>query len=316
MNPTDDEHTPSLAFVRALESEVRREFRATAPADPRGAQSLLRGRSARQQRVAATLLLAVGLLIGAGGQIAYAQVQVSAQRTALEREKQLQRDLLGVQLNIAQQARALAEQSYRAGSTTRQAVDEAELEVKRRELEIQRLNVDIEEARLTAAAPRNELWAPVISGRDFVLERLRLDAAGAQEAVRVADSQLELARTAFRTGSQTANELATAEAEHARTTGAFERVALQLALRERAIRDRLSMEAVSRTLQLDEARIDYRTVQQLLTLAESRLALVQRNAAVGNATALDVKRAELAVLERRDEAGRLARQLRALERPE
>jgi len=124
---------------------------------------------------------------------------------------------------------------------------------------------------------------------------------------------VEAVRIAFRLGSQTANELSTVEEAFARNEGALERVARKLRLRERAISERMPMEQLAQQLQLGDAQTDLRTVQKLLTLAEARSEVVTRNAATGSATLLDVKRAELDVLERRVEQERLARQLQVMQ---
>lgn len=313
MNTPNDSHVPSPAFVDALELHIRRELHAGATHATVEPRRFAPSAWARSHRLAAGAFLAAGLLLGAGGQLAYAQVQQSAQRTALEVQKDVERKLMAMRLERAKQSLAVAQQAYATGSTKRQSVLDAEWQLQRALFEEQRITVDMEELRRTAMPPRNELWAPTVGDRDFVMERLRIEAASAQEQLRTAESQVEAVRTAFRLGSQTANELSTVEEAFARNEGALERVARKLRLRERAISERMPMEQLAQQLQLGDAQTDLRTVQKLLTLAEARLEVVTRNAATGGATLLDVKRAEVDVLERRVEQERLARQLQVMQ---
>ena len=65
-----------------------------------------------------------------------------------------------------------------------------------------------------------------------------------------------------------------------------------------------------------ELTADVMRVQQLLERAKARVASAQERAAVGAAVALDVKRAELEVLERSIELERLLVRLRRAAPPE
>ncbi len=317
MTDREDPHVPSPEFVAALERELLEEIRATPPIAVERTHTLGHERRpwGRRERLAAAALVALGLTVGAGGQIAYAQAQGAQQRTALEREKGTEREILAMRLQVAREERDRVVASMQAGAATRQAVAEAELEVRRREFAIARLELDLAEIRATSAAPRTELWAPKVGERDFVQERLRVEAAERQEELRMVEMQAQQALTSSAAGA-TMHQRAELEARRAQVESEFQRTALELRLRERFLAERLSAEEVAKQSADDRLRIDLIRVRRMLEAAAERLKLAQQRFAVGAGVQLDVKRAELEVLERRAELERLEREAAVRQRAE
>lgn len=309
MTTTSDLHHPDPTFVAALEAEVLRAWRA--PASPQRSIRAARWR----RRLAAGALLAVGLVLGFGTRHASAQAEASRERGERERAVQVGREAALLRVLLARQALEAAQVALRTGQGTRESVLAAELEARAAELEVARLDSELAEVRATSGAPRDELWAPLVNGRDFVDERLRLRAVIAEQRQSLAQAALAEAERRAAVGAGTVGQMAEAQRAVAESQAEFESLAQRLALRARAVRERLAVEAVAREQAVIDASTSLRRAQTLLGLAQQRLRLAQERFGVGAGTALDVKRAELEVLERQEEAARAQERIRSMRRP-
>jgi hypothetical protein len=193
---------------------------------------------------------------------------------------------------------------------------EALMAARAAEAEVVRLDLDLAEIRATSKMPRDELWAPLVGQRDFVKERLRVVAASAQQRLAEAEKLSEEVSRRLAVGEmievalleQSRNELLSAEQE-------FNRVAVRLRLREQFIEERLAPEEVTRRIEDLEVQLEAKRLSEMLKLAEARLARTREREKEGTATALDLKRAELAVLERQAEIQLLQLRMKALRKP-
>ncbi|MGQ0648956.1 MAG: hypothetical protein ACT4P7_15465, partial [Gemmatimonadaceae bacterium] len=163
--------------------------------------------------------------------------------------------------------------------------------------------------------PRNELWAPLVGGRDFVRERLGAAALAAQQRLTLSEARVVEAERAFRAGTVSQHALSDAQSAEAQARQEFQVVAQKLMLRDTFLKEGLSPEEVTRRVQRFELLADAQRVQRQLELAMARVTLVRQRSASGAADELDLKRAEVEVLERRVELDRLRRQLREAEKP-
>lgn len=314
-HPTDP-HAPAPEFVAALEREIRAELDRASDENQVEARMAPRRALTRRERIAAAVLIAFGLTLGAGGQLALAQAQGAQQRSELERERAVERELLGFHLQVAREARDRAVAAQRSGAGTQLSVIEAELEVRRREIAIARADLELAEIRLTSVAPRDELWAPKVGERDFVKERLTLTAAMQQQRMAELEAQAASARTRAAVGAELWNSANELEVARLQAESELQRTALLLRLRERALAERLPADRVTRLQQEDQIKIEVLRMTRMAELAEQALKLVQQRHGAGAATLLEVKRAELTLLERQSELERLRREAAIRLRPE
>ncbi len=302
----DERHEPSAAFVSSLEREIVRTYREQS-------RSPVVGVSRWGSRLRAASLLMTGLVLGAGAPLASAQVQASQLRTQLERAAEVDRQLAAARLALAQASHETTRQAYDAGALSKQSLLESAAEIRMAEMRIARLNLDIAEIRASAAAPRDELWAPLVRDRDFVKERLQLSAAAAQERLTQSESALADVERSASIGASTARSLSESSAVVANATREFQVLAQKLLLRERFVKEGLQPEALARLVQRAELIAEVTRVRRLIALTTSRLALVKDRFAVGMSTAIDVKRAEVELLELQAEQARLGLQLQQLQ---
>ena len=306
-------HVPTPQFRASLENEIihalRREARMES--DP---PSIARPqtRTRRRDRIKLVAVLTIGLILGVGTQFASAQDQDARQRTLLESTLQVDRDVAMLRLQVAQESHERAQREFAAGVISREALLDAAADLRTAQVAVMRADLNLEEARLASAAPRDELWAPRLGERDFVTERLRLEAAAAQERMKSAEAMAAESERRSRAGLTMPSDLDEAGVEAAEAKREFQLVAQRLMLREAFLTEELTPEEVTRRERRAELMSDVELVQRRLQLATTRLERAREKAAVGAATELAVKRAEVDVLEGTLQLKRLELELNAM----
>jgi hypothetical protein len=169
-----DMNKPESQFVERLEWQLTSAFRRASRLTP-----MVR-KVAIPRRLAAAALLVCVLLTGVAVSKAADYVKDSWRRkievARAERDVILKRAHLESILRMEKQAGeriaagVIEEEEYRALKT---AAEGAEYDLKRSRL-------DLEEVKKSGVAPRNELYAPKVGGRDYVSERLELELKAAE----------------------------------------------------------------------------------------------------------------------------------------
>jgi hypothetical protein len=310
MNTPTPQHSPTPGFRASLEAELLRALREERSGPPHTMHRR------RRDRLRVAIALAAGLLLGVGTQYASAQVQESRQKSELERAKESERQVAVLRLMLARATADEQKASYELAATAQRAQLEAMVAARAAEADVARIDLELAEIRATAKMPRDELWAPLVGDRDFVKDRLRVAAAAAQQ--RLADAERRSAEIERRMQAEGMIEVYLLEESRnglARSREEFNRLAMQLRLREEFLREGLSAEEVMRRMENLEIQTQAMRVQEMLKVAEARLSRVREQHAAGTATALDLKRAELEVLERQVEMQRLTVRMKAIEKP-
>ena len=303
-----DPHAPRPAFVEALERDVlatlRRERTIVSPPS----------RRVRDYMKMAAILV-VGLVFGAGTQLASAQVQEARQRSELERSASVDREVAAQRLLLARLEHDRARREFEAGAMSRQSLLAVAAAQRAAEMGVARIDLNLQEIRLSATPPRDELFAPLVNGRDFVRERLTLQTALAQQQLESAEAMVaELDRmvavgaAVFASGK----ELRLVATQARRD---FQVRAQQLQLRDAFLKERLEPDVVTRRSQRLELEAELRVLQQEVPLIESRLEVARQRHAMGIGVLVDVKRAELELMEAKLKLLRAAVELKALRTP-
>jgi|CXWL01.1.fsa_nt_gi hypothetical protein len=293
MSTPEELHTPTPAFVAGLEDAVLRAHR---EADTTVISIAPRHRWHDWGRIAA--VLALGAALGVGAQIASAQVRDSKTRSEIERSLLAERDLAAFRLDIAKQEHKRVSDGFAAGTVPKQALRDAEAEKRALEVAVQRIELDLAEVGASNTAPRNELWAPSFGGRDFVRERLQLEASLAQERNYAAEGNLMEVERRQRLGVESTGVLLDAQQRVTDTQRDLGFVAIEMLLRDKQKAERMTPESITRERQRLQLDLELRRATQLHSMAKSRLATAEKGHKVGVVTELDLKRAQLDVLER------------------
>lgn len=298
-------HEPSPEFRAHLqwqiETALRRESRLAAPA----------GGGMRRLRTAIVVLVA--LAIGGAGGVASGRVQDARQRNSLVESVHAEMELTQTRLELAQAEYRDVKQRYEVGLAGRESIRAAEHQVRAMEAALARLQLDLQEIKATAAPPRNDLDAPVVGQRDFVRDRLHLELETAERAMVVAEQAVAQLRERAAIGTASRAALAEAEADVVRMRQEMTLVRSKLDLRKRYLQQEIAQEQVAATLRRTELTLALQRGQQEIALGRERVAQLRRQASVGLAAELEVKRAEVDLLERELALQRIRRELAALD---
>jgi hypothetical protein len=160
---------PDSQFVDRLEWQLASEFRRRDRLKPAP------GRIAVPRSVVALSLAAGVLLLGVAATKAADLIKDSWRKrievARLETEVKIKKAFMEFkQLRAGQ-----AEEKYKLGLIEEDGVHGNRLAVGRAEFDLEKSLLDLEEAKISGEAPRDEIYAPLVGGRDFVSERLEID---------------------------------------------------------------------------------------------------------------------------------------------
>jgi outer membrane protein TolC len=174
---------------------------------------------------------------------------------------------------------------------------------------LSKLQLDIEEIRATSASPRNELDASLVGQRDFVRERLALELENAQRALVAAERAVDGARVRVEVGTGKRAALLQAEAQLAQARSDMQRLRAMLDMRQRALRGEIKGDDLARQVRRIKLTLELERAQRELKLTRERVDELRRSFAVGMTGQLDLKRAEVELLEHEVELKRLRDEL-------
>ena len=187
-------HEPRDEFVRTLEARVRAEFqrRAVSPLPRWFPQSRI------WLTFATVVLVLVSMTAGGAAVAVRYQAQTAESRDMLVRVYRQRIDLAMQRLILAQKTLESLQDRVNVGAATKTDLQEGRQSVSEAEIEVRSIQLQLEEARDTGREPADQLSAPVVAGRDFVLARLQLDvdakrAAYDTHTMRFAEAQSRVA---------------------------------------------------------------------------------------------------------------------------
>jgi hypothetical protein len=304
MTESVDPHAPSPEFRAHLqwqiETALRRESRLAAP---------VRG-GVRRLRTA--IAVAVALVVGGAAGVASGHVQDARQRSSLIDSVQAEMELTQTRLALAQAEYRDAKERYEIGQAGRDSVRAAEQQVRAMEAAVERLRLDLQEIQATASAPRNDLDAPLVEARDFVRDRLMLELRTAERRLAAAEEVVADMKSRMEIGTVPRASVSEAQADVARVRGELALLKSKLDLRQQYLGGQLAREQLAATLRRTELMLTLQRVREAIELARERFNELRRQASVGVAAELEVKRAEVDLLEREVELQRIQRELAAL----
>jgi outer membrane protein TolC len=176
-----DKHEPRSEFVGMLGEQIGREIRR-------------RNRAAETPRrfklgFAHAGLMLVSMGIGAAVAGAAYQAQDNQRRDLLTSGFERQAELARQRLALANEQLKQAEQLVSVGSASPERLLESRLKIAEAETKLKVIELLLQESRITAREPLQDVSGPLVSGRDLIGERLRLEMSVPQVAL-----ELERAR--------------------------------------------------------------------------------------------------------------------------
>jgi outer membrane protein TolC len=304
MNAQVESHEPSPEFQAHLEWQIetslRRENRFAEPVTGRARQWV------------AVVIVVAALATGGIAGIAAGQVQDARQRDQLMDTARSEEAVARLRLDLAQANYEQSRRQFEVGVVGRDTVREAEQQLQAMRAEVSRIQLDMEEIRATSAAPRNDLDAPLVGQRDFVKDRLALELQAAQQSLAAAEQSLEQAAQRVNVGVVPRTAELQAQAEVAKARARLQHLMATLDLRQRYLKGDIKADALAVAARQTELKVQLARAQLQINLLRSTIEELHSHFAVGQASELDLKRAEVGLLERQLEMKRIQQELDAL----
>lgn len=293
-----DRHEPDSQFVENLEwqisSELRRQMR-NAPAPNHALRRFAR---------AATMVI-VSIAFGAVAMAASQQIEESWRKELLASSLEVRLELARQRVEMARQEFERIERQYEVGTVDDETLAMAGLQLADIEAHARTLELELEEVQITGREPAGvtgresvgELSSPLVDGRDFVSERIRVQMDVVARQLDIAVNALERARQRVEIGVQQQRDLWAVEMMVAQHEAQLELFETRLEIRRAFLEGELS--AVETELRLLEAEAEERgaSMQQQLALAVREKEYFERMAAVGTISPFELTRAEMRVAE-------------------
>jgi outer membrane protein TolC len=297
--------------------EITPEFRArldwqVATALRRESRFVLPVTGGRWRRLRVAVVLLCTLAVGGLGGVASAQVQDARERVRLLAAARSELALAEMRLELARVEFLDAEQRRRTGLIETSEFMAASAAVRALEASLRAAELGIDEIRITGLPPNDALTAPLVDGRDFVQERLRSQVDAAEAEVRRANHVMSTVEQRVKLGLADSLESLQAGVEAVRADGALEALRTHLQLRAEYLSGEIRTEDLPLAVRRAELRLELRTAALAFTLARHRFHQMENRLALGQATARDVLRAELQMLEREADLEVLRRELALL----
>ena len=167
----------------------------------------------RVARTAALVMMSVTL--GAAGTLGAERLQSSSRRELLLARSEIRLEMTVAQLDLATREAARATQLFEAGVVPTEVPGEARLAVEDARVEHALRMLDRDEIIATDEEPRDDLGAPTVAGRDFVLERLTLTLENERRRTGGVADMLETTRERHALGLINSREVEFAELAYA-----------------------------------------------------------------------------------------------------
>jgi hypothetical protein len=301
MNPPNGSHEVRPEFRAHLEwqieSALRRETRFAVPA----------GRGMPRLRTA--ILVIASLAVGGIAVAASGELQDARQRDQFMETAKSEEALVRLRVDLARADYQDARSRFDVGTADRGTVQAAEQQLRAMEAALARVKLDIEEIQATSEAPRNDLQAPLVGQRDFVRDRLALEVDTAQRSLVAAERAVVDARERVEVGTAPKAVQLSAEAELAQARARLQQLQATLELRQRFLSGGIKVEELAQALRRTELTLQRERLQRQVEIARRRVSELRGMVDTGLAPQLDLRRAEVDLLEREVELQQIKREL-------
>jgi len=299
-------HEPTPEFDRFLEwqvtSALRRHDRFAEPASS----------GYRRYRSAAAAAI-VALLVGAVAGASPGRIQDSQQKTFLLQQQQSELQVAQAQVSLAESLAQNLKRRADVGTAPPEDVVTAERHLQETVLKVQRIQLNLEEVRISGRSAQDDLTAPRVSGRDFVTERLLLEQKAAAMTTDAAERTLRDAQKRFDVGLVPSLEVDEARSALVRAVTEANGVREKIALRERLLAGKLTPEETTRQRLLSAAKNEMVALTAECDVLEKRFTTLEAQFKAGVTGEVDVLRARLEMVSRKQDLDRLRTRIAALE---
>lgn len=289
-------HEPRAEFIQRLEERVSAEARRrTVSGAARPPRWMPRSPLAAAAALAAVVIASMGL----GGAVVAARYQDrdNQQRELLATSIRGRVALAKEKLKVAQEKLVLAQQRVARGVENEDALKEARLVVAEGEANVKTLEIQLEEVHASGREPQDAISAPLVAGRDYVIERIQIQLGVAKGALSVEQSRLSLAQHRFSVGAANQLDLTISRIRVIELEHAVEAIERKIRIRQQFTAQQIDGPmAELRAIEVDAER-RFRTLRPRLELAVGQVQDMKTRVEIGTASPLDLKEAQVRVIE-------------------
>jgi hypothetical protein len=263
-------YEPDSRFVERLEWQLASEYRRTNCLKPSS------GKVAVPRRMVAIALL-VGVLTTGVAVIKAAEYIKDSWRKGIEiarvgTEVQLKKAHLESTRELAARAGTLAA----SGLIQEEESQVLKLGVEKAALDLDRSLLNLDEVKASGVAPRDELYAPVLGGRDFVSERLKIQTKDVERDLALLASRLDRSRRLVEVGAISGEDVDQIQAEIAARQAMIDETRKRIDLRKRYVAGEVTAQEVEIG---DQMAIAEKTLRQAQTKVDSLMKQMERSKA-------------------------------------
>jgi hypothetical protein len=278
---------PDSQFVDKLEWQLASEFRRMSRLKPAAGKVVV-------PRWAVAFSLAAGVLLMGVAAIKAADSIKGAWRKKIEIAK-LETDLKVKRafLEFKKESASKAETQASLGLIREDEYLTMKLEVERSELDLEGSLLDLDEVKASGETPRNELYAPLVGGHDFVSERLAIQKKLVELDLGMRRGRIEKRlKQMADLGLAPRDEIDEFLASTAVQEAGIGDIEKRLDLRKRFLAGTITAEEVEIQDRMTSAERDLRQAQWTVDSMKRRLESLQAKAAVGMISDTEVQQAQ------------------------
>jgi hypothetical protein len=263
-------YEPDSRFVERLEWQLASEYRRTNRLKPSS------GKVAVPRRMVAVALLA-GVLTTGVAVIKAAEYIKDSWRKGIEiarvgTEVQLKKAHLESTREMAARTESLAS----LGLIQEEESQVLKFGVEKAALDLDRSLLNLDEVKASGVAPRDELYAPVLGGRDFVSERLKIQIKEIERDLELLGSRLDRSKRLVEVGVVSRGDLDQIQAEIAARKAMIDETRKRIDLRKRYVAGEVTAQEVEIGDRMAVAEKDLRQAQ---TKVDSLMKQMERSKA-------------------------------------
>ena len=285
-----NQHEPDNEFVKRLEWRIDRELR-------------LRNRSFQatgwflRSRVRAVLglvgLMALSMGIGAAVVAGAYQAQNKERRAPLISEYQQRAELARQHLASITEQLKRKERDFSLSVATQEEMLEAQVNVAEAQAQLRLAELHLEEVRITGHDPLRNLSSPLVSGRDFVGEGLRIEMSVPQVALEFEQLRLRDTKKRVEVGTASPIVLVVSRSRIVEVEAAIESFRKKMEIRQSFLDRRIDGPEVELRVLEVEAEQRQKTLISKVELAREELEGARKRVQAGIAQRVHMDEAEL-----------------------
>lgn len=281
---------PDSQFVDRLEWQLASEFRRREHLRPAP------GRVAVPRSVAVIGLAAGVLLLGVAATKAADLIKDSWRKKIEVARLETEVKIKTAFLEFKKEWSVQTENKYAVGVVSEGELLTARSATEEAAAELERAVLDLEEARMSGEAPRDELYAPLVGGRDFVSERLEIEKRAYETAVKLRrDRILPALRQRVELGLEPQSDLDQVQGWLAGDEAGVGDIETRLALRKRFIGGEISAAELEIQARLSTAEKELREARAEIDVVKPGVEDLRIKEAAGVVRAGVLKAAQLAL---------------------